>query len=590
MQRAVLSPESRAHDVGRLSSEEFDVLVVGGGITGAGVALDAITRGLSVALIEAQDWAAGTSSRSSKLIHGGLRYLQMMDFRLVHEALKERGLLLQRIAPHLVHPVPILYPLRRPVVERAYVGAGIALYDVLGWSTRSSRGLPLHRHLSRRHALRLAPGLDPGTLAGAVEYYDCQVDDARYVLEVVRGAVSYGAVAVSRMSLQGLRRAGDRVVGAVVRDVETGEVHEIRARSTILATGAWTEETEALAGRQRAVLVRPSKGIHIVVPRTAIDSEVALILRTEKSVLFVLPWGEHWVVGTTDTDWLYDKALPLATAADVDYLIEHVNRVLATPLRRQDVEAVYAGLRPLVAGIGVVRGPGETGARRIDKVASEEPQTTKVSREHAVGTPSPGLVVVSGGKYTTYRVMASDAVDAALADTGLAAGPAVTERVPLPGAEGYRVRWNQRASLAHRSGLTTEQIEHLLHRYGGMVDEVLDLVARDATLGRPLAGAHGYLAAEAVYAVTHEGARHLDDILVRRTRVAMECRDGGALCAADVAQLVAPLLGWDDATRVSEITAYRHAVELEQQVAAEAVDDADAMRLLAHEPAVHPAA
>ena len=376
----------------------------------------------------------------------------MMDFGLVHQALKEKGLLIQRIAPHLVRPVPILYPLRRRFVERAYVGAGIALYDLLGLSTGGSRGLPLHRHLSRRKALLAAPGLDGGSLVGAVEYYDAQVDDARYVLELVRTAAGLGATAVSRMRVVGFRRDRGRVTGVQVRDAETGAEHDVRARVTVLATGAWTEETEGLAGRGRATLVRPSKGIHLVVPREAIDSSVALILRTRKSVLFVLPWGEHWIIGTTDTDWPYDKARPLATATDVDYLLGELNTVLSKPLYPGDVQAVFAGLRPLVAGVGVVRGPGEANRAMVGEMGEEEKATTKLSREHAVSRPVPGLVVVSGGKYTTYRVMAADAIDAAVAEGAFDEAPStVTDQVPLLGAQGFNVRWNQRRAPSRRS-------------------------------------------------------------------------------------------------------------------------------------------
>ena len=354
-----LSPERRRHDFAGLGAKAFDVLIIGGGITGAGTALDAAARGLSVALVEGQDWASGTSSRSSKLVHGGLRYLEMLDFRLVHEGLRERALLLQRLAPHLVRPVPILWPLHRAVFERAYVGAGIGLYDLLGLSTGTGRGLPLHRHLSRTRTLAVAPGLRAEGLAGAILYYDAQVDDARYVVEVVRTAVSIGATAVNRATAAGFRWEGDRVTGALVRDTETGDEVEVGARVTVIATGAWTEETEALAGRERAVRVRPSKGAHVLIPREKLALSTGLITRTDRSVLFVLPWGEQWLIGTTDTDWDYGKARPLATAADVDYLIAQVNTVLATPIGRDDVQAVYAGLRPLVAGTGVVRGPAK---------------------------------------------------------------------------------------------------------------------------------------------------------------------------------------------------------------------------------------
>jgi len=574
---AALSPERRTEDLRRLGSEKFDVLVVGGGVTGAGAALDAATRGLRVAVVEAQDWASGTSSRSTKLIHGGLRYLEMLDFHLVHQALVERGLLLQVVAPHLVRPVPILYPLRTPVVERVYVGAGIALYDALGWSTGTSRGLPLHRHLSRRAALALAPGLRRDSLAGAIEYYDAQVDDARFVAELVRTAATYGAAAVSRAAVVDVRREGGRVTGALVRDAETGSDIDVAAAVTLLATGPWTEDTEALAGRSRAVKVRPSKGVHLVVDRSKIDSAAGLVVRTEKSVLFALPWHRHWLIGTTDTDWDHEKARPVATSVDVEYLLEQVNRVLERPLGTDDVEAVYAGLRPLVAGIGVVRGPGEQGAERLDRMASGEPPTTKVSREHAVARPAPGLVVVSGGKYTTYRVMAADAVDAAAEDLGRPDCSSVTRRVRLVGAEQYEARRAQRELLAQRYRIPVAKVDHLLDRYGGLVDQVLDLVAATPALAAEVADGAGYLQAEVVYAVTHEGARHLDDILLRRTRIGIETDDAGLAAAKAVADLVGPLLAWDGATADAEVDAYRRTAELEYLGAGRPTDDEQAV-------------
>jgi len=574
-----LSPERRDGDLKRLVSEQFDVLVVGGGVVGAGAALDAVTRGLSVAIVEAQDWASGTSSQSSKLIHGGLRYLQMMDFALVHQALRERDLLLRRVAPHLVHQIPFLYPLHHRIWERAYVGAGIALYDVLGWSTGKSRGVPRHRQLSRHRALALAPGLRVESLVGAIKYYDAQVDDARYVLEVVRTAVSFGAVAVSRAQVIGFLQDDEATYGAVIRDIETGTEHTVRARTTVLATGAWTEDTENLAGHGRPLHVRPSKGVHLVVAKSKVPSSVAIVVRTEKSVLFVLPWGEHWLIGTTDTDWEHQKARPMATAADVSYLLDHVNQVLETPLVPGDVEAVFAGLRPLIAGVGVVRGPGEAGAHRL-RPAKDVRKTTKISREHAIGRPAPGLVVVSGGKFTTYRVIAKDAIDAAVETDGTTRSTSRTDSVSLLGAEGFLTRWDQRNQLAEQYGISAAQVDHLLHRYGGLVDEVLALVAADRSMAEPLPGAPDYLVAEVVHAVKQEGALHLEDVLLRRTRIGIETSHRGAESAEAVSNLVAPLLGWDDLQRAREVEDYQRQVSLER--AAElAADDNEASRVAA---------
>lgn len=560
MSTATLGPRERAQALARMAETELDVLVVGGGVVGAGTALDAATRGLTTGLVEWRDWASGTSSRSSKLIHGGLRYLEMLDFALVREALKERGLLLQWLAPHLVKPVPFLYPLAHRGWERLYAGSGVALYDVMALSSGHGRGLPHHRHLTRRHALRVAPCLRKDALAGALQYYDAKVDDARFVVTLVRTAARYGALAANRARVTGFLREGERIVGARVQDTEQGGEYEVHARQVVNATGVWTDETQALVGERGQFHVRASKGIHLVVPRDRIHSTTGLILRTEKSVLFVIPWGRHWIIGTTDTDWDLDKAHPAASSADIDYLLEHVNSVLAVPLGREDVEGVYAGLRPLLAG--------------------ESEATSQLSREHTVAHPVPGLVVVAGGKYTTYRVMAKDAVDAAVHGLDRRVAPCCTEEVPLAGAAGYPALWNGRASLAARTGLHVARVEHLLGRYGTLTEELLDLIAADPSLGEPLTGADDYLRAEVVYAASHEGARHLDDVLTRRTRISIETFDRGTLCAREAAELMAPVLGWDDEHLEKEVTHYEKRVEAERASQRQPDDTtADAARL-----------
>ena len=311
-----------------MREETFDVVVIGGGATGTGCALDAASRGLSVALLEARDFASGTSSRSSKLIHGGLRYLEQMEFGLVHEALRERGLLLNVIAPHLVRPVPFLLPLEQRVWQRAYVGAGMLLYDELG----GHKGLHRHRHLTKRQALRIAPALKPDALIGAIQYWDAQVDDARHTLTVARTAASYGAAVASSTAVVGFLREGERVTGVRVLDDLADEEFDIQARQVINATGVWTDDLQHLVGERGKFKVRASKGIHLVVPRDRVQIDSGLILRTEKSVLFVIPWGRHWIIGTTDTDWELDKAHPAASASDIDYVLEHVNAVLSQPL------------------------------------------------------------------------------------------------------------------------------------------------------------------------------------------------------------------------------------------------------------------
>ncbi|MFI6144852.1 glycerol-3-phosphate dehydrogenase/oxidase [Streptomyces sp. NPDC051109] len=557
---AALSPGARAQALEAMGEDELDVLVVGGGVVGAGAALDAATRGLGVGIVEARDWASGTSSRSSKLIHGGLRYLEMLDFRLVAEALGERGLLLRYLAPHLVRPVPFLYPLTHRIWERPYVGAGVLMYDAMAAASGTTGGLPHHRHLLKRQALHEAPALRSDALVGAVQYWDAQVDDARHTMFLVRTAAGYGALAANRTRVDRFLRQGERVVGAVVTDLETGSATEVRARQVINATGVWTDETQSMAGTRGQFHVRASKGVHLLVPRDRINSRTGLILRTEKSVLFVIPWGRHWIIGTTDTDWTLDKAHPALSSEDVAYLLEHVNAVLSTPLAPEDVEGVYAGLRPLLSG--------------------EAAETSKLSREHLVAHPVPGLVVVAGGKYTTYRVMAKDAVDEAARGLDEKVPDCATARVPLVGADGYSALWNSRHRLAARSGLHVARIEHLLNRYGSLVHELLALVAEDASLGEPLPSSDDYLRVEAVYAVTHEGARHLDDVLARRTRISIESWDRGVDAARTVAELMAPHLGWDRAQQDREVDHYEKRVAAEREAQLQPDDrTADAVRL-----------
>jgi glycerol-3-phosphate dehydrogenase len=559
-----LGPAERQAALDAAPRDELDVVVIGGGVVGAGAALDAVTRGLSVALFEGRDWAAGTSSRSSKLVHGGLRYLEMLDFGLVREALRERGLLVQRLAPHLVRPVPFLYPLQHRGWERLYAGAGVALYDTLGISSGSSRGLPRHRHLTRTGAMRACPSLRRDALVGAIQYYDAQVDDARHTMALVRTAQSYGALCANRARVVGFLREGERVSGVRVRDFESDTEFDVRARQVVNATGVWTDLTQAMVGERGQFHVRASKGIHLVVPRDRIQSSTGLILRTETSVLFVIPWGRHWIIGTTDTDWSLGKAHPAASRTDIDYLLAHVNEVLVTPLTHEDVEGVYAGLRPLLTG--------------------ESESTSKLSREHTVAHPVPGLVVVAGGKYTTYRVMAKDAIDAVSHGLDEKVPPSCTERVPLVGAEGYTATWNARQRLADRHGLHVARIEHLLHRHGSLVHEVLALVDDDPSLGEPLEGAEDYLRAEIVHAASHEGARHLDDVLTRRTRISIETFDRGVAAAPVAAKLVAPVLRWSRGQVKREVAHYLARVEAER-LSQEQPDDhtADTARLGAPE-------
>ncbi|MGC9671125.1 glycerol-3-phosphate dehydrogenase/oxidase [Planosporangium sp. 12N6] len=574
MQPGDLSPQAREAAIAAMSGGgELDVVVVGGGVVGAGCALDAVTRGLSVGVVEMRDWASGTSSRSSKLLHGGLRYLEMLEFGLVREALRERGLILQRLAPHLARPVPFLYPLRHHGWERAYVNAGLVLYDTMAISSGYARGLPRHRNLSRHAALRVCPALRKDALVGAVQYFDAQVDDARHTMFLVRTAAAYGAHAASRARVVDFLREGERVTGVRVRDLEHDREFDVRARQVINATGVWTDDTQALVGSRGQFRIRASKGVHLVVPRDRVHSSTGLILRTATSVLFMIPWGRHWIIGTTDSDWTLDKAHPAASRTDIDYLLGEINKVLAAPLERADVEGVYAGLRPLLSG--------------------ESDVTSKLSREHSVASPVPGLVVVAGGKYTTYRVMAADAVDTAVHSLGGAVPPSCTEQVPLVGAEGFVALWNRRHSLAADSGLHIARIEHLLHRYGSLIHEVLDLIRADRALGEPVPGADDYLRAEIAYATSHEGARHVEDVLTRRTRISIETFDRGLSALPTTATIMADVLDWSTEQIEREVTHYQLRVEAERASQEQPDDEtADATRLGAPDvvPLAHQAA
>ncbi|HUG84425.1 MAG TPA: glycerol-3-phosphate dehydrogenase/oxidase [Euzebya sp.] len=555
-----LSPAFRRASLHRLATEDLDILVIGGGVTGSGTALDAATRGLRVGLVEARDLASGTSSRSSKLIHGGLRYLEQLNVALVREALHERSLMLDRLCPHLVRPIPFMYPLTRHGWERIYVGAGIALYDLMAGRT----GMPRHRHLTRRQALRLAPSLRRDALVGAVAYHDAQVDDARHTLAVARTAALHGAAIATSARVVGLVTEGERVVGARVRDLEDGRELVVRARQVINATGVWTDDVQAFVGRGR-IKVRASKGVHLVVPHDRIHSDTGLITKTATSVLFIIPWmappyTRHWIIGTTDTEWSLDKAHPAASSGDIDYLLAEANKWLAVPLSRADVEGVYAGLRPLLTG--------------------ESEATSKLSREHAVVQGVPGMLTVAGGKYTTYRIMAKDVVDAAAHGMDRRVPPTPTDRVPLVGADGYLAVWNQRTRLAQESGLHVARIEHLLRRYGSETRRLLEVVRQRPELGAPIDGAADHLRVEAWYAAAWEGALHLDDVLTRRLRVSIETWDRGVSAARAVSPVIAEVLGWDGDTIARELSHYEARVGAERESQTMTDDQtADAARL-----------
>lgn len=525
-----------------MTEQTVDVLVIGGGVVGAGAALDAASRGLSVALVEARDWASGTSSRSSKLVHGGIRYLEQMDFKLVHEALRERGNLLQNLAPHIVKPVPFLYPLQSRFIERGYVGAGMTLYDAL--SGRKS-GVPRHRYLNSKSLVQEMPGLASGKFVGGMCYFDAQVDDARLVITLVRTAADLGVMAMSRAAVVDVVEtdANDNVV--LIRDQELGDEFVVTARHVVNATGVWTEESEKLFKKQSGISVTMSKGVHLLVPRDKIDLELGLLLRTEKSVLFVIPWDKQWLIGTTDTAWELDKSNPAATNSDIDYILQHLNEVVSIPLTRDDVVGVYSGLRPLVSG--------------------KASATAKLSREHVVGVPRPGVALIAGGKLTTYRVMAEDVVQAALASKGTVTEDSNTAELPLVGAKGFHAALSVTRDELQARNIKSMFAERLVNRYGSLASEVIDLIDEFPDLGELLHGTSDMLKAEIAYAVLAEDARHLEDVMVRRSRLSIEHSEAGKSCVHQVSEIMAKILGWNERQLASEREQYFQLADLEQE-------------------------
>ena len=536
-----LNPDQRQSAITALGSESFDVLVIGGGVNGVGAALDAASRGLKVALIESQDIAAGTSSRSSKLIHGGLRYLEQYDFKLVREALHERELLVSTLCPHLVKPVGFLFPLTEKFKERTYVGAGLALYDAL---RGFQRGMPWHKHLSQKQINEIAPSLRPDIIMGAIKYFDAQVDDARHTLSVARTAARHGAVIATRVSAESLIRNGKRVVGVNARDLVSGERIAIKATVTVMCAGVWSDELHANFDLKAGYNVTMSKGVHIVLPGSAIKSDAGIILKTPVSVLFIIPWADKWIVGTTDTPYTGDRAEPFANREDVQYIVDQANRVLTPQIKIDEIIGVYAGLRPLVAN-------------------NKGSVTTKLSREHTVDRPAPGFVSIAGGKYTTYRIMGRDVIDLAVNELRKLSPESVTEKLPLIGADGYFALVQQIEAIADESGLDSQTVTHLLNRYGSLISEILDLIKADASLAKKLDADLPYLKAEIYYAVSHEGARSVDDVISRRTRISFEAHNQGLDLADAIAEIIAPVLDWSTKERKASVAAYELLVERE---------------------------
>lgn len=537
--RSRLNAAQRRRSLAGASSGVADVVVVGAGVTGAGCALDAATRGLSVVLVEANDIAIGTSSRSGKTFHGGLRYLEQFNFSLVHHAIVERDLMVRTVAPYISRPAPFLYPLTKHW-ERPYAGSGILLYDIFGLR---GRAVPRHRHFSRRGSVRHAPSLDGSVVTGGIQYYDVLMDDARHTMAVTRTAAAHGALVITQAPVVDFLKRGDQVVGVVVQDRATGQRHDIRARVVINAGGVWSNELQQLAGAN-TFSIAPAKGVHLLVRGDAIDSDTGILARASDSVIIARNWLGYWLVGTTDTPWDGPKGEPVAEVADVEYLLRELNRFLRKKINADDVLGVFAGLRPLL------KPTSGDGAKDADT-------TSALSRDHSIIPGPDGLVTIVGGKYTTYRLMAADTVDAAVKVAGLAAVPdSATAGIPLIGAAGYQGLVNRTGALAAAHRLPVPQIQRLQFRYGTLLEEVLAAGAQDPALVTPRADWAGYLPAEIAYAVSAEGALSLRDVLVRRTHLAIELNDGGAAAAPEIAAFIAPQLGWDQAETHRQVQAH----------------------------------
>jgi glycerol-3-phosphate dehydrogenase len=543
-----------------LDSERFDVLVIGGGVTGAGVALDAVARGYKVALVEKADFASGTSSKSTKLVHGGIRYLPNFDFPLVHEALTERGILLQ-IAPFLVQPVGFVLPIyegdRHPVglpmttprgIGLGFIlDMGLWLYDILA----GRRNVKRHRHLNREKVLELAPALVPEGLKEGFIYYDAQTNDARLTIALIRTAAQYGAVIANYAEVTSFVTEQGKVCGAHVCDRLNDQALTVRARYVVNATGIFSEEVETLSGEEPQVHIEPSKGVHLVLSREAVklgDSAIVLPETDDRRILFIVPWKSRAIFGTTDTG-SGDPNHPVATQKEVAYLLAHLNRYLSVHLTEEDIISTYAGYRPLVR-------PGR----------GSKHSSAKLSRTHAVLEGPSGLVSVVGGKMTTYRRMAQDTVDVLSSRDGSTLFHP-TQNLPLYGSSGWPAMQRDAEKKGSVLGLSSQILTHLGKSYGSEAMKVLKLIEDDASLAQLLIDDLPYIRAEVVHACRQEMAMTPYDVLARRTSITLEDRRRGLGVLDEVAELMAKEHNWSPEQQKTMIDAYRDAIE--QQMDAE---------------------
>jgi glycerol-3-phosphate dehydrogenase len=551
MSNRAFSVLSRTAELASAATEELDVLVVGMGATGAGVALDAASRGLRVAVLDKGDLASGTSSKSSKLVHGGLRYLENYEFGLVREGVVERQLLM-RLAPHLVRPMDFLYPVWPDTAKRRLLGLGLTTYDVFAMASLAGRGGTTRRHekISAGEAIALAPALEDSGLAYSYLYGDCATDDARLVLAVVQAARRYGALTVTHAEVTGLTTDGARVNGATVLDRFTGDSVTVRARHVVNATGVWVDQLQGFEEPGRTAVVQPSKGVHVVVPRARLPLLQASILLPSKQgdgrSMFAIPWGRQTILGTTDTP--YDGELDglSLTQEDLDYVLASGNAVFKRDLVQDDVLGAWAGVRPLIRQAGT------------DSMSD-------ISRRHTLVEGTGGLLTITGGKLTTYRRMAKDVVDRIIDRDGSKAR-CRTDEITISGTRPMGELLAEMRGLARGLGLSEEVAESLVRQCGETASHVLSLVQADRSLGAPLSPHAPHIAAEVVHAARSEGASSVDDVFSRRMRLSLRAKDAGMPAAPLAAQLLARELGRDGTWVQQQVEAYADAVRLERGV------------------------
>ncbi|CAM8631105.1 MAG: glycerol-3-phosphate dehydrogenase/oxidase [Actinomycetia bacterium] len=541
---------NRSDALRRLESTDFDVVVIGGGITGVGCALDAASRGLRVALIERDDFASGTSSKSSKLVHGGIRYLQQGDIRLVYEALAERQIL-RRNAPHLVKVLPFLIPIfsTKGVVNRKLaraMGTAMWMYDLTG----GLRIGKMHKRVSKKQALEWFPTLPADKLMPSYLYYDAEADDARLVVTVARtAALRFDATLVNRTEVVDLQKDSNGNVNGVTVKAD-GRTFTVSAKAVVNAAGVWSDDVRALDEAEHPRSIRPAKGVHITVPWSKVRNTVAAVIPVpgDKRSVFVVPWGQFTFVGTTDTDYTGPIDDPQCNENDVEYLLRALNGSITETVTTDDILGTWAGLRPLVA----------------DPEASG--RTADLSRRHKVRRSDSGVVTITGGKLTTYREMAADTIDEVLSEVLEAdritrfRRRSKTKHIKIHGANGYEDLVDSADTISPLGG---DQVRRLADRYGSDATTVLAIAESDQSLAEPLVPGLHYLRAEAIFAVRYEMATTVDDILSRRTRARLETRDASADAAAAVAALLAPELGWDEAEQARQVADYRARIDEE---------------------------